>query len=191
LEILIAEDDKDTACAFRMALVDRGHDVLIADNGERCLEIYNRKLQNIRYSIHSTANIQPFDIVILDHKMPGINGLDVAKEILTVNPHQRILFISAYTKDILEEAVANIEPLRQQEIELLQKPVTLQMLIDTVEDNLIYFELEKLDIDINVARAANFTHKQLVFMLDFLKKYYRKPHQKSYSQLDPSGVTRF
>ena len=61
LEILIAEDDKDTACAFRMALVDRGHDVLIADNGERCLEVYNDKLQNIRYSIHSTASIQPFE----------------------------------------------------------------------------------------------------------------------------------
>jgi CheY-like chemotaxis protein len=96
-----------------MALVDRGHDVLLANNGERCLEIYNGKLQNIRYSIHSTANIQPFDIVILDHKMPRINGLDVAKEILTVYPHQRILFISAYTKGILEEAVANIEPLKQ------------------------------------------------------------------------------
>ena len=63
------------------------------------------------------------------------------------------MFVSAYTKDILEEAVANIEPLKQQEIELLQKPVTLQMLIDTAEDNPIYFELEKLDIDINVARA--------------------------------------
>jgi CheY-like chemotaxis protein len=191
LEILIAEDEADIAISYKIAFEDKNHRVIVTDNGQRCLEVYNDKLQNIRYSIHSTANIQPFDIVILDHKMPGINGLDVAKEILTVNPHQRILFISAYTKDILEEAVANIEPLRQQEIELLQKPVTLQMLIDTVEDNLIYFELEKLDIDINVARAANFTHKQLVFMLDFLKKYYRKPHQKSYSQLDPSGVTRF
>jgi hypothetical protein len=41
LEILLAEDDKDTASAYSMAIEDRGQ-------GERCLEIYNEKLQNIR-----------------------------------------------------------------------------------------------------------------------------------------------
>jgi CheY-like chemotaxis protein len=34
---------------------------------------------------------QPFDIVILDYKMPQINGLDVAKEIFSVYRRQRIL----------------------------------------------------------------------------------------------------
>jgi hypothetical protein len=43
LEILIAEDDINTASAYTIALEDRGHHVLITDNGERCLEIYNKK----------------------------------------------------------------------------------------------------------------------------------------------------
>jgi DNA-binding NarL/FixJ family response regulator len=32
--------------------------------------------------------------VILDYKMPKINGMEVAKEILAINPHQRIIFSS-------------------------------------------------------------------------------------------------
>jgi CheY-like chemotaxis protein len=31
--------------------------------------------------------------------MPKMNGMEVAKEILAVNPHQRIIFASAYVRD--------------------------------------------------------------------------------------------
>jgi CheY-like chemotaxis protein len=45
-----------------------------------------------------SEHIQPFDAVILDYKMSKINGMQVAKEILAVNSHQRIIFASAYLK---------------------------------------------------------------------------------------------
>ena len=35
--------------------------------------------------------------------MPEINGLDVSKEILSINPHQRIIFASSYVNDELKE----------------------------------------------------------------------------------------
>jgi CheY-like chemotaxis protein len=38
--------------------------------------------------------IQPFDAVVLDYKIPQMNGLEVAKEILAVNPHKRIILAS-------------------------------------------------------------------------------------------------
>jgi FixJ family two-component response regulator len=37
-------------------------------------------------------HIQPYGAVILDYKMPKVNGIDVEKEILSVNPRQRIIF---------------------------------------------------------------------------------------------------
>lgn len=83
---------------------------------------------------HASANVQPFDIVILDYKMPQINGLNVAKEILAVNPHQRILFVSAYINSIVEESFATQQLLKQETIEVLQKPVSPEVLIDTIEE---------------------------------------------------------
>ena len=106
--------------------------------------------------------------------MPQINGLNVAKEILAVNPHQRILFVSAYINSIVEESYATQQLLKQEKIEVLQKPVSLQVLIDTIEDRVIYSKLEKFGVDMDSAKAANFTHKQLLFLRDFLEIYEEK-----------------
>jgi hypothetical protein len=47
--------------------------------------------------------------------------------------------------------------------------------IDAGEDRAIYSELKRLKVDIKTIKAANLTHSQLLFLLDFLKK--RKRHK--------------
>jgi CheY-like chemotaxis protein len=183
LEILLAEDEKDIITTFKMALEVRSHRVIVTDNGQKCLELYHDKFQNIRYLTHFSANVQPFDIVILDYKMPQINGLNVAKEILAVNPHQRILFVSAYINSIVEESHATQQLLKQETIEVLQKPVSPKVMIDTIEDRAIYFKLEKFGVDMDSAKAANFTHKQLLFLRDFLERYEEEKHKKVCQQI--------
>jgi CheY-like chemotaxis protein len=86
--------------------------------------------------------IPPYDVVILDYKMPGMNGMDVAKEILAVNPHQRIIFASAYVKETLQESVMQLKQI----VELMQKPFTITQLVDTVEDKQVYEELKNLNV---------------------------------------------
>jgi len=56
-------------------------------------------------SIQMQLNIQPFDVVLLDHKMPKISGINVAKKILAVNPRQRIVFSSGYVKKTLLDSI--------------------------------------------------------------------------------------
>lgn len=87
--------------------------------------------------------------------MPQINGLNVAKEILAVNPHQRVLFVSAYINSIVEESFATQQLLKQETIEVLQKPVSSAVLIDTIEDRAIYSKLEKFGVGMDSAKAAN------------------------------------
>ncbi len=105
-------------------------------------------------------NAQQFDVVILDYKMPDRNGLEVAKEILTINHHQRIIIASAYLVKILIDSI--MEP--SIPVEILEKPISNKMLIDTIEDTAIYKNL-KLDIE-----PFKLSHELLKKILDILKK---------------------
>ena len=165
MRILIAEDDKDTALLFKMALEKRGHIVTTTQNGEDCLKLYHEESQNIRLRTDLSERLQPFDNVVLDYKMPRINGMDVAKEILAVNPHQRIIFASAYVKETLVDSIKELN----QVVELMQKPFGEDALIDTIEDKGIYSELQKLNVNVNDIKAANLRHEQIREILDILK----------------------
>jgi CheY-like chemotaxis protein len=165
VNILIAEDDRDTAVLFKMALEKRKHHVVTANNGEDCLKIYQEQLQNIRLKTDLAQHIQPFDAVVLDYKMPKINGMGVAKEILAVNPHQMIIFASAYVKETLIDSITQLN----QVVELMQKPFGEDALIDTVEDKGIYSELRKLKVNVHDIKAANLLHEQIRGIIEILR----------------------
>ena len=98
--------------------------------------------------------------------MPKKNGLDVAKEILSIVPNQRIIFASAFVEDTLQESIKTLKKI----VELMQKPFELQALVDTIEDKEIYRELEKLNVDIQNLKELEPTHAQVRDYLDALKK---------------------
>ncbi|HJT46996.1 MAG TPA: response regulator [Nitrososphaeraceae archaeon] len=166
MKVLIAEDDEDTATSYKRTLEQRGHQVIITNNGKDCLDVYHKELQDLTLNTDPSKHFQPFDAVILDYKMPKINGMQVAKEILAINPHQRIIFASAYVKETLIDSIQQLN----QVVELLQKPFEQDVLIDTIEDKEIYLELQKLSVNIDDIKAANLRHEQLRKILDILKK---------------------
>jgi CheY-like chemotaxis protein len=163
LSILIMEDDREIASWYRHILVSRGHKVTITRLGEECLQTYTDRLQESFAIKPRTSNVQQFDVVILDYKMPDRNGLEVAKEILTINPHQRIIIASAYLVKTLIDGIRQLSV----PIEILEKPISNKMLIDTIEDTAIYEELRKLKVDIEPFKLS---HELLKNILDILKK---------------------
>ena len=183
MKILIAEDDYNIAMQYRIALENRNHDVLLTYDGEDCLKRYRKAFdklvseqqqQQLQQQPQTTdpktlkddSNILPFDAVVLDYRMPKKDGMEVAKEILGKNPHQRIIFASAYVRDSLEDMVKQLK----QVVELLQKPFEPNALVDTVEDKEIYEGLEKLNADIELIKDLKATHEQLSDLLEGLRK---------------------
>ncbi len=177
MKILIAEDDYNIAMQYRIALENRNHEVLLTYNGEDCLKSYRKafdKLVSEQQPLQSTdpktlkddSNILPFDAVVLDYRMPKKDGMEVAKEILAENPHQRIIFASAYVRESLEDMVKQLK----QVVELLQKPFEPSALVDTIEDKEIYEGLEKLNADIELIKDLKATHEQLSDLLEGLRK---------------------
>ena len=149
MKILIAEDDRDIALFYKVVLEARNHHVVSTDNGEDCLAIYRQEFGNFASLIRSTASDnkqqqqqqQAFDAVILDYKMPKINGIEVAKEIIKINPRQRIIISSAHPREALFHSIKEIE----KPIEFVQKSFDLHTFIDILENKLFYSELQTLN----------------------------------------------
>jgi CheY-like chemotaxis protein len=153
----------------------RNHQPTITTNGEDCLKVYHKDCQSNRFGTEKERfsqlglikleNNRVFDVVLLDCNMPCINGIEVAKEILAVNPHQRIIFASAYVRDTVNDSIMNLKQLK----ECIQKPFGMQKLVDLIEDKRIYEELLKLNVDLDVIKAMNPSHEQIVDLLDRLQ----------------------
>jgi CheY-like chemotaxis protein len=176
LNILIAEDELDIAALYKTVLEKRNHKATITTNGEDCLKAYHEVYQRNRFSSGQQSSSQSgpmersrchsFDVVILDCKMPQMNGIEVAKEILAVNPHQRIIFASAYIKDTVIDSINN---LKRSMMESVQKPFEIKRLVDLIEDKLMYQELIRLNIDVDIIRAVKPTHEEISDLLVRLK----------------------
>ena len=66
---------------------------------------YIMKITGCSLKTCPTEHIQPFDAILLDYKMPKINGMNVAKGDTSVNPHQRIIFASAYIQETFMDSI--------------------------------------------------------------------------------------
>lgn len=172
MKILVAEDEPLIARQYQVILQSRGHDVEIKDNGISFLEAYKAAL--------SAANTQnrafdkvPFDVVILDYRMPKKDGLEAAREVLEICPEQRIIFASAYVRETLREATKELHQI----VELLQKPFDLSYLVEVVEDTNVYNQLRKLNFKVKELEDHNLTFAELADLLKSVKRLRSTIHE--------------
>ena len=125
LRILSGEDNEFAALQYRKVFEKNQHSITIARDGEECVSKYKKALESC--SIES----YPFDVVLLDFVMPKKNGVQVAKDILDLRPHQKIIFASAFGNGVLDDASVILKD----SIEILQKPFSLEFLVKKIENS--------------------------------------------------------
>lgn len=159
------EDDPEAASLYCCVLQDRGHTVTVACTAEECLKVYSERLHRAQMQRNILRDVQPYDAVILDYKMPDRNGFEVAKEILAINSHQRIIFVSAFVQEWLFDSIKELKT----PLEFLQKPVSNKKLIDAIEHTQIYEQLERLNINTKAFKKARLSHEVLEKILVIVK----------------------
>lgn len=169
LKILVADDEGDCANLYQRVLQGRGHEVVVAESGEECLKVFGEFLHKVRIDPGTKLPTQPFDAIILDYNIPDRNGLEIASEILSLSPHQRIIFVSAYLKDTVLQSIRQLHAA----VEVMEKPISNASLIQRVEDTNLYNELKKFNMDTKVLKKAGLSHEALQKILDTLKKNYK------------------
>ena len=156
MRILVAEDEPRIARDYRLILQSRGHDVTSSDNGLKCLEAYTAALGKSKKQ-SGTLEKPPFDVVILDYRMPKMDGLETAREIVKLCPKQRMIFASAYTRETLMESTREL----YQVVELIQKPFDLSYLIEVVEDINVYNQLTQINEKVVHLKDSQLTESEL------------------------------
>jgi DNA-binding response OmpR family regulator len=80
MRILIVEDEVAVARQIASALTEAGHDPIIVHNGEGALD---------------KAKQTPFDLIVLDIILPGMDGFDVLRHLYSQHMASRVLMLTA------------------------------------------------------------------------------------------------
>ena len=78
-KILVIDDEQGIRDLLDTLLSRKGYDVLLAENGQKGLEIFRRE--------------RP-DVMVLDLKMAGMDGLTVLRQVRSLNPKQPVIMLT-------------------------------------------------------------------------------------------------
>src|SRR5450631_603942 len=114
--ILVVDDEVDTCRNLSDILTDLGYHVEVAHDGMSALELVRQK---------------PFDVALLDFKMPGMDGLTLYREIKKLRADTVSIVVTAYAGgDTQAEALA------AGAWQVLSKPVDFPKLLGLVDEAL-------------------------------------------------------
>jgi CheY-like chemotaxis protein len=89
MKILIVDDSERMRQMIRTYIADISTEILEREDGSEALDAYREHLP---------------DVVLMDLKMPGMDGLQASREILRAFPNARIVIVSQWDDALLREA---------------------------------------------------------------------------------------
>jgi DNA-binding NtrC family response regulator len=116
-KVLVVDDLKSMRCTLGGILEDEGHRVVTAENGYQAIE---------------SVKGNHFDVIFMDIKMPGMNGVQAFSEIKRLDPKVTVIMMTAYDeKDLAEKA------LKRGACTCLYKPFDMEQVLSLVDDSTI------------------------------------------------------
>jgi DNA-binding response OmpR family regulator len=116
--VLIVDDDPDMTSIFSLGLRDEGFEVYTYNDP---LEVLSQFRPNF------------YDLLLVDISMPKMNGIDLSRQLLELDPNVKICFITAGEANI--EVLRELYPTRDIGC-FIRKPVTIDQLVRRVKAEL-------------------------------------------------------
>lgn len=114
--ILLVEDEQVLKSVTKEILKSGGYQVLEADDPESALGVLAEKKENI-------------DMLLTDVIMPGMSGAELSRRCLEHVPALKVVFMSGYAGDVLDQQLALIP-----DLVLIEKPFSRFSLLSRVHD---------------------------------------------------------
>lgn len=112
-KILVVDDDQDGLHLLDFALKSKGWQVVTAGFGNAALEKFQK---------------ESFDLVLLDLKLPDLDGMEVMKQMKEISPETEVIIISGFSS--VDKAV---EATKEGAFYFIEKPIDLESLFVLVE----------------------------------------------------------
>ncbi len=113
LSILVVEDGQSQREMLRDFLRDNGHDVSEAEHGRMALDLLSGHY---------------FDLLLIDYKMPGMDGMELLKGVKRINPEIDVIMMTAY--GTVETAV---QAMKAGAADYITKPIELDELLILID----------------------------------------------------------
>lgn len=111
-KVLIVDDDKEFCASMMDILEAKGYEVKSENSGEAAI---------------AKAKEEPFDVILMDIKMQGMNGVEAFKQIKKISPRTVVIMVTAYSvEDLIKEALA------EGAFGVLRKPLDIDKLIEQI-----------------------------------------------------------
>lgn len=112
--ILVVDDEPDTCANLSDILTDLGFRVDVACDGLNALELVRKR---------------PYDVALLDLKMPGMDGLELYRRIKALRAGTVAMIVTAYATDATAQAALDAGAWR-----IIAKPIEPRQLLQLVEE---------------------------------------------------------
>jgi len=112
-QILIVEDDKPLLNIFQQSIEKDGYEADIAENGKIAMSMWRKK---------------NYDLLLVDLRMPEMNGIELIKSIKTEAPLTQVIIISGQGNDF-----DLVNAINKHVYKFLTKPVDLDKLLLTIQ----------------------------------------------------------
>ena len=112
IRVLVVDDEEEFALATATRLRRRGFDVAVALSGSSALD-------NLQQT--------PADVVILDLRMPEMDGLETLRHLRRLDPDVQVVFLTGHGT-----VASGIEGMQLGAADFLQKPVDFDLLCNAI-----------------------------------------------------------
>ena len=112
-KILLVDDEDRFRTTMRKMLTGHGLDVTDLDNGQAAL---------------AALTAQPYDVVVLDLRMPGMDGVQTLKAMKDLHPDLEVIILTGHAS--MDDAM---EIMQLGGTEYLLKPCSVEELLDKIE----------------------------------------------------------
>jgi two-component system response regulator AtoC len=142
--------------------------ILLVDDEERILKTLGRALRDEGHEVATASNVaeaerllaeRPFDVLVVDHRMPGRTGLDLAGDLAAAPEPERPQVVMMTAHATIENA---IEAMKRGAYDYLQKPFEVDELLVVVARALAEQRLRRQHHYLLAEREEEFDHYGIV-----------------------------